>query len=167
MHKLLLCKKAGLFDVSVPNCHVMQGVPAHVALLHAAIAPTVGGSCSRLSPNGCHTHHISLQFLTKSDCVQAQTMASAQRKFLFEYLCEHVPQTDSFKDRDFVRQLPILPTFMDGRCRTAEDCLLCSQELLTTVVGDLTMLPETLLVCASYCNTPPHTPAQPGTPFLY
>ena len=94
-------------------------------------------------------------------------MAPAQREFLFEYLCQHVPQTGSFKDRDFVRQLPILPTFMDGRRRAAEDCLLCSQELLTTVVGDLTMLPETLLVCASYRNISAHTPAHPGTPFLY
>ena len=81
-------------------------------------------------------------------------MASAQREFLFEYLCKHVPQTGSLEDRDFVRQLPILPTFMDGRRRTAEDCLLCSQALLTAVVGDLTMLPETLLVCASFCNNP-------------
>ena len=81
-------------------------------------------------------------------------MASAQREFLFEYLCKHVPQTGSLEDMDFVRQLPILPTFMDGRRRTAEDCLLCSQALLTAVVGDLTMLPETLLVCASFCNNP-------------
>ena len=38
VHKLLLCKKAGLFEVSVPNCHVMLLVPAHVAPFHAAAA---------------------------------------------------------------------------------------------------------------------------------
>ena len=38
VHKLLLCKKAGLFDVSDSSCHVMLLVPAHVAPFHAAAA---------------------------------------------------------------------------------------------------------------------------------
>ena len=164
VHKLLLCKKAGLFDVSVPNCLGMLLMPSHVASLHAAAAPTVGGSRNRLYPVLCH---LFLQSPVEFECAQAQSMGSAQREFLFEYLCKHVPQTGSFKERDFVRQLPILPTFMDGRRRAAEDCLLCSQELLTTVVGDLAMLPETLLVRASCCNSPSHTPAQSDAPPLH
>ena len=167
VHKLLLCKKAGLFDVSVPSCLVVLLVPSNVAPLHAAAAPIFGVSCSRLSPRVCHSHYVPPQSPIEFECVQAQSMAPAQLEFLFEYLCKHVPQTGSFKDRDFVRQLPILPTFMDCRRRTAEDCLLCSQELLTTVVGDLTMLPETLLVRASYCNSPSYIPARSGTPSPY
>ena len=166
VHKLLLCKKAGLFDVRVPNHPVTLLVPTDAAPLHAAASPIISVSCSRPSPDVCHSRRILLQSPSEPECVQAQSMGSAQREFLFDYLCKHVPQTGSLDARGFVRQLPILPTFMDGRRRRAEDCLLCSQELLALVVGDLTMLPETLLVCASYCNKPPYTPAQSGTPCM-
>ena len=79
-------------------------------------------------------------------CVQANSMTAEQCSFLFEYLCEHMPQTADEGVREFVRGLPILPTFKEQRRRTASHALLCSNELLITVVGDISMLPETLLV---------------------
>ena len=42
VHKLLLCKKAGLFDVSVSDSSVMLLVRTHAATLHAAAASVVG-----------------------------------------------------------------------------------------------------------------------------
>ncbi len=77
-------------------------------------------------------------------------MSAGQRSFLFDYLCENVPQTSDVEARNFVRSLAILPTFNEARRRPAEDALLCSQELLSTLVGDITLLPESLLVCICY-----------------
>lgn len=91
-------------------------------------------------------------------CVQAQSLSAGQRSFLFDYLCEHVPQTDEEEARTFVRRLPILPTFIEARRRPAQDALLCSQQLLSTFVGDISLLPEALLV-RSTCNGTPYTVA--------
>jgi hypothetical protein len=85
-------------------------------------------------------------FLVRMQYAQAQGMAPGQRGFLFEYLCEHVPQTANEEARAFVQSLPILPSFMEMRRRPAHNAMLCSQELLSSVVGDVTLLPETLLV---------------------
>ena len=73
-------------------------------------------------------------------------MSARQRSFLFDFLCEHLPQTGDEGARTFVQRLPILPSYIEGRRRPAQDALLCSQELLSALVGDITLLPETLLV---------------------
>ena len=73
-------------------------------------------------------------------------MSKQQRCFLFEYLCEYVPQTDDEEARTFAQRLQILPTFIDSRRKSADNTRLCSQELLGALVGDIFLLPETLLV---------------------
>ena len=73
-------------------------------------------------------------------------MTAEQRSFLFDYLCEHQPQTGDEEAKAFVKGLPILPTFREGMRRPAQDALLCSHELLSALVGDITLLPESLLV---------------------
>ena len=88
--------------------------------------------------------------------MQAQSLSGRQRTFLFDYLCEHVPQTGDEEARAFVQQLPILPTFMEARRRPARNALLCSQELLSAFVGDISLLPEALLV-RNYLRRTPHT----------
>ncbi len=87
--------------------------------------------------------------------MQAQSMSAGQRSFLFDYLCEYVPETSDVEARTFVRNLPILPTFNEARRRPAQDALVCSQELLSTLVGDITLLPESLLVCICYLGVCP------------
>ena len=88
---------------------------------------------------------------------QAQGMAPGQRSFLFEYLCEHVPQSADEEAKAFVQSLPILPSFMELRRRPAHNALLCSQELLSSVVGEVTLLPETLLVRNHPCKVSRYT----------
>ena len=73
-------------------------------------------------------------------------MTAEQRSFLFDYLCEHQPQTDDQEAKTFIKGLPILPTFREAMRRPAQDAMLCSEELLSALVGDITLLPETLLV---------------------
>ena len=78
--------------------------------------------------------------------MQTQSISARQRSFLFDFLCKHVPQTGNEEARTFMQRLPILPTFIEGRRRPAQGALLCSQELLSALVGDIALLPETLLV---------------------